>query len=332
MMRRLRMTLQLVLTPPLLLAIVWGAAAIWIDGPAGRLQAGIIAGLFGLACLIALMRIRPYRRAMVIVLAVFGGVLGWWLAIPPSNDRDWLPDVARTATATVEGNRLTVRNIRNFDYRSENDYTEHWETRTYNLDHLRGVDLFLCFWGPTAIAHTITSWEFTDSLPLAISIETRKEKGEAYSALLGFFRQFEVYYVVADERDVLRLRTNYRGENLFLYRIRMPVEQARNLLLGYVAEVNRLAEHPRWYNALTHNCTTAIRYHLRHLGLAQRLDWRILANGYLDELLYLRNAVDTHLPLEELQRRSAITAQAKAADQDPLFSSRIRERLPCSRF
>jgi hypothetical protein len=279
-----------------------------------------------------LLWLRPYWLALLAVSAAFGGVLGWWLAIPPSNDREWLADVARTATAEIKGNRVTVHNLRNFAYRSEADFTERWESRSYNLDRLRGFDLFICFWGPTAIAHTIASWEFADGPPLAISIETRKAKGETYSAVRGFFRQFEVYYVVADERDVVRLRTNHRGEEVYLFRIRASVEHARALLLDYLAELNLLARRPRWYNALTHNCTTGIRYHLKHLGLGQRLDWRILANGRLDELLYARGSIDPRLPLAELRRRGAITARAREADQDPLFSTRIREGVPIPRL
>jgi hypothetical protein len=319
---------QAMLTPPLLLALAWGAAALWFDGPAQRLAAGVLAAVFALGSLVLLVRLRPYGRGMLAALALFAVVLGWWLTIPPRNDRDWLPDVERTATAVVEGSRVTVGNLRNFDYRSETDFTPRWETRTYDLDRLRGVDLFLCFWGPTAIAHTIASWEFAEGPPLAISIETRKEEGETYSAVRGFFRQFEVYYVVADERDVVRLRTNHRGEQLYLYRIRMPVELARELLLDYLAEVERLSRHPRWYNALTHNCTTAIRYHLKHLDVAQRMDWRILANGRLPELMYARGSVDTRLPLAELQRRGEITTRAREAGQDPMFSTRIREGVP----
>jgi hypothetical protein len=319
---------RLLLTLPLVLAVTWAVAAIWFDGPANRWGAGALAAAFTLICLALLLGLRPYWLALVAVLAAFGAVLGWWLTIPPRNDRDWLADVARTATAVVEGNRVTVGNLRNFDYRSETDFTARWETRSYDLDQLRGVDLFICFWGPTAIAHTITSWEFADGPPLAISIETRKEKGEVYSAVRGFFRQFELYYVVADERDVVRLRTNHRGEQVYLYRIRMSVAQARALLLDYLTEVDRLSRHPKWYNALTHNCTTGIRYHLKHLGVGQRLDWRILANGRLDELLYARGSVDTRLPLAELRRRGAISARAREADQDPNFSARIREGVP----
>jgi hypothetical protein len=228
----------------------------------------------------------------------------------------------------MSGNRVTIENVRNFDYRTETDYTERWETRTYDLDGLQGVDMFLAFWGPTLIAHTITSWEFADGQHLAVSIETRKEKGESYSALLGFFRHYELYYVVADERDVVRLRTNYRGEQVYLYRLRMPVHQARAVLLDYLKEINRLADRPVWYNALTHNCTTTIRTHAQQVAAGRPWDWRILANGRLDELGYERGQIDTSLPFSELKARSDITEKARAADAAADFSRRIREGLP----
>ena len=260
--------------------------------------------------------------------ALIGTVAFWWSRIPARNDRDWLPDVAQLPFATIDGDRLTIRNVRNFDYRSETDFTEHWDTRTYDLSHLRGADIFFSFWGPTAIAHTIASWEFDDGQHLAISIETRKERGETYSAVLGFFHQYELYYVVADERDVIGVRTNHRGEEVFLYRVHTSPERSRALLIDYLEEVNRLAEHPRWYNALTHNCTTTIRDHARRVGPVKPWSWQILANGYLPELWYERGVLDTRLPFEELKARSDITERAKAADGAADFSARIREGLP----
>jgi Domain of unknown function (DUF4105) len=252
----------------------------------------------------------------------------WWTSIAPSNVRDWTPDVARAARASFDGSRVTIQNVRNFKYRSESDYDQRWEMRTYYLDRIRGLDLFLSFWGPTQIAHTIASWEFDDGKHLAISIETRKEKGESYSALRGFFRQYELYYVVADERDLVGLRTNYRGEQVYLYRIRVPVAQARALLVDYLKEVNRLADHPRWYNALTQNCTTTIRGHTQNAGAGGRLDWRLLANGHLDQLLFERGQIDTGLPFIALRARSNITERAKTAGDSPDFSARIRQGLP----
>ena len=314
--------------PVLLVGAAWGALALWFDGPAERWLAGLLAGGLIVGCVALLALVRPFSRGAFAVLLALAVVVAWWLAIPPRNDRDWSPDVGRLPRATIAGSRLTIENVRNFDYRTETDFTERWETRTYDLDHLRGVDMFLSFWGPTLIAHTIASWEFAEGPPLAISIETRKEKGESYSALRGFFRQYELYYVVADERDVIRLRTNYRGERAYLYRLRMRPERARAVLLDYLKEVNHLAGQPVWYNALTHNCTTTIRHHAQQVGAGRPWDWRILANGRLDELGYERGQIDTSLPFPELKARSEITERAKAADAALDFSTRIREGLP----
>jgi hypothetical protein len=322
------MLLKVCAWPLMLLGIIWGALALWFDGPPARWLAGTLSAGFAAGCLALLIRLRPFSRAVLIVGVILLAMATWWNLILPRNDRDWYPDVARLPRAVIEGSRMTIENLRNFDYRTETDYTERWETRTYDLDKLRGVDMFLFYWGSTLIAHTITSWDFGGGQHLAISIETRKEKGEFYSAVRGFFRQYELYYVVADERDVVRLRTNYRGDQGYLYRLRMRPDHARALLIDYLREVNVLTERPRWYNALTHNCTTMIRYHVKEVGGNQPWDWRILANGRLDELGYERGSIDTSIPFPELKKRSNIMGKAKAADSSPNFSVQIREGLP----
>ena len=217
---------------------------------------------------------------------------------------------------------------RNFHFRSVTDYDERWGERSYDLSKLKGFDMFLSYWGSPHIAHTIASWEFEGGQHLAISIETRKEKGEAYSAVLGFFRQFELYYVIADERDLVRLRTDHRDEDVYLYRLRMPALQARELLVDYLEEVNRLAREPAWYNALTHNCTTTIRLHMQQVGVRHPLDWRLFANGHLDELGYSRGQIDTSLPFEELRSRSFISPIARALAPGEDYSAGIRLGLP----
>ena len=311
----------------LLFPIAWAAGALWFDGPTSRALAGALALIVGLAGALSLLLL-PFGRALLVSLLLFAGVTAWWLSIPPRQDRDWLPDVARVPRTTRNGDMLTIENIRNFTYRTETDYDEIWETRTYDLSKLKGADLFLVTWGAPGIAHTIASWEFEDQPPLAISIETRKQKGEAYSAIKGFFRQYELYYVVADERDVIGVRASHRGERPSLYRIDMTLENAKKLLLRYLDEVDDLAAKPRWYNALTHNCTTEIRWNLQAIGLRNPLDWRIFANAHLPELMYERKAIDTSRPLAELVKLSDVTEKAKAADGAPDFSQRIREGLP----
>ena len=326
--RAIRLVATLILSAIVAAAIAWAVMAIWIDGPHSRVLAAPMAAGVAIVSVILAVIVRPLLRGLVVALFPVIVVALWWTSMPPSNTRDWTPDVARTARATFQGSRVTIENVRNFNYRSETDYDQRWETRTYDLDRLKGVDLFLSYWGPTEIAHTVVSWEFDYGQHLAISIETRKEKGESYSALRGFFHQYELYYVVADERDLIGLRTNYRGEQVYLYRLRVPVSDARALLVDYLKQVNRLADRPEWYNALTQNCTTTIRGHVQNIGVAGNLDWRMLANGHLDELLYERGQIDTSVPLPELRARSNITDKAKAADDSPYFSTRIRQGLP----
>ena len=309
------------------LALAWAAAALHFTGPRPDLLADGLAAAVLLAGLGMLFAVRPFGRtltALVVLFAVFGL---WWSHVEPRNDRDWQLDVARTAHVDIVGDRMTVQNLRNFDYRSETDFTERWETRTFDLSKLSGLDLFMSYWGAPGIAHTIMSWDFSDGQHLAVSIETRKEKGEEYSAVKGFFKQFEIYYVVADERDVIRLRTNYRGEEVHLYEMRTPIARARRVLMDYVASINALDSQAEFYNAGTANCTTTITRHIRHVGIAFPFDWRVIANGRLDEMLYEHGVIDTSRPFPEVRQATLIDARAKAADQDPQFSARIREGL-----
>jgi hypothetical protein len=306
--------------------VTWAALALCFDtGPAASVSLLPCLVYLGIS-IAALLVIRPFRRALGLALALFLLVLIWWLQLSPSNTRNWIPDVEKLASAEFQGDLVTINNVRNFEYKSETEFTPRWEQRQIDLSKVTGVDLFLSYWGSPWIAHTIASWEFEDGTHLAISIETRKEQGEEYSALRGFFRQYELYYVVADERDVVRLRSNFRNESVYLYRIQEEPQFARALLVDYLQEVNRLAQRPRWYNAFSHNCTTTIRNHRINIGRAKPFNWRILVNGFLDRASYESGTIDNSLPFEELKRRSLITERALAAQNDPEFSRRIREQ------
>lgn len=326
MPRPLRLLGSLVLWIFLLAATAWGSAALWFDGPPSL--AAPLAAAFWLAALALLMMLQPRRRAYAAFLVLFAMLLGWWFSLEPSNSRNWQPDVAKLPTAEIQGDQLTIRNVRNFDYRSETDYAERWETRSYDLAKLRGLDLFVIYWGSPNIAHTILSWDFDGGQHLAVSIETRKEKGESYSAVRGFFRQYELYYVIADERDVVGVRTNHRHEDVYLYPLRTPPARARAILLDYLKGINRLAEQPKWYNALTYNCTTTIRLHVSDVVPGVPHDWRWLANGHIDELLYELGVVNHDLPFAEFKAISHINPKAQAVPAGGDFSGMIRKGLP----
>jgi hypothetical protein len=306
----------------------WGGLALWIAGPGPPPIRAALALVVVCGTLMLRAVLRSTLRSASVTLGIFLGLLAWWSTLTPSSDLDWAPEVARMPTIEVQGDELVVHNLRSFDYRSETDFVPRYEDRRYDLSKLVGLDLFVSHWGSPAIAHTIMSWEFSDAPPLAISIETRKKRGQEYSAIDGFFRQYELIYVVADERDLIRLRTNYRGEDVYLYRLTTPIANARQLLMEYVQTINSLAKRPEFYNALTENCTTAIRTNVENAGGHIPWSWKLLLTGYVDEMLYERGRVRGHLPFARLKEASRINDRAKAADQDPEFSQRIREGLP----
>jgi len=311
----------------------WAAVAIFYSNLPTAIRPWA-AGIFAIGSLVVLIGRYSSLRVRLGFLAAFSLVLVYWLLMPPSNDRDWQPDLATLAWADIAGEKVTIHNIRNCDYRTETDFTVRHYDKTFDLAKLKNVDFFLVYWGSPKIAHTMMSFDFEGQGSVCLSIETRKEKGEDYSTVKGFFRQYEIAYVVADERDLVRLRTNYRekgkGEDVYLYRLHVGPEFNRKVFLSYLREVNRLKERPQWYNALTDNCTTSIRKHTMPFLPNASPDWRIIVNGYIDEMLYERKRLDTSLPFAELKKQSYINPRAKSADKDPAFSQLIRVGLPGS--
>jgi hypothetical protein len=311
----------------------WGALALAVVGPGGDVGRLVLAGVYGLAGLGAVVALLARRRRPV-ALAAFGvaliAIFAWWSSLRPSNERDWQPEVARLAHATIQGELVTMHDIRNFDYRTETDFTPAYYDRTFDLRKLDSGDLAAVYWMGPAIAHLFLSFGFGED-HLAISIEARKERGEGYSSAKGFFRQYELVYVVADERDVIRLRTNYRKdppEQVYIYPVRISRENLRRLFLEYVHNINRLHEHPEFYNTLTTNCTTAILMNTRVNRDSLPLSWKVLLSGYAPAYAYDKGRLDRSLPFAELMRRSLVNPAAQAADQAPDFSRRIRAGLP----
>jgi hypothetical protein len=311
----------------------WGALALALVGPGGdqgRLVLAAVYGLAGLAAVVALVLHRGLRVALPVFALALVAIGVWWSGLTPSNERAWQPEVARLAYATINGDMVTVHNIRNFDYRTETDFTPAYYDRTYDLTTLDSGDLVAVYWMGPAIAHLFLSFGFGDDR-LAISIEARKEKGEGYSSAKGFFRQYELYYVVADERDVVRVRTNYRKdppEDVYIYPLRVPRENLRRVFLEYMRKMNALRARPEFYNTLTTNCTTAILMNTRVNPESLPLSWKVLVTGYTPAYVYESGRMDRSVPFEELQRRSLVNAAAQAADQAPDFSRRIRAGLP----
>ena len=324
-----------------LLAILVGAVGGWaalmlsVSGPGGDITRTALAALAGAATLAVLAPLilgRGRLPALGVWSLVLAAALVWWFSMKPSNDRDWLPNVARTPWATVDGDRVTIHNIRNFSYRTEFDFTPAWTEKTYDLRRLEGIDIVASYWMGPDIAHVFVSFAFEGGDHLAMSIETRTEKGEGYSAIKGFFRQFELYYVVADERDLIGLRTNYRRdppEDVFVYRVKSTPEGRRAFFLEYIRQINALKEKPEFYNSLTTNCTTNIWVNSQVNPGRLPMSWKILASGHVPQYLFENGRLEDHgLPFEQLQKRAHVNARAQAAGIVPDFSQRIRKDNP----
>lgn len=305
----------------------WMAMAICYADLHGRSPRIVRAVLVVIVSISVFVFIRPRRRGVLAFIFGFAGVLCWFFSISPSNVRDWGDDVAVLPYATIEGNLVHLHNIRNFDYRSETDYTAAYYDRTFDVSHLQTLDLILSYWSGPTFAHEFLSFGFDDGQYLSISIETRKEKSEKYSAVQGFFRQYEIVYVVADERDLIRLRTNYRGEEVYLYRMRTPPEKIRAVFRDYLSSINSLQKQPRFFNALTENCATSVFSHLCCAPPYPPFTLGVLFSGYLARYEYENGELDRSFSFDELERRSHINDLAEPADQAVDFSQRIRARL-----
>jgi hypothetical protein len=280
------------------------------------------------ASAIWLLSLSRQRRRFVIFVVLFLGVVGWWISIPPSHDRTWRPEVAVMPRAFLDGDRVRITGVRNFDYRSVNDFTVRYEQREVQLSHLTGLDFFVSYWSEGLVGHTFLSFIFDNAPPLSISIETRPEVGEGFNPIASLFKQFELIYVVGDERDIVRVRTNYRKETVYLYRLNTAPDNVRRLFMVYLERINELADRPEFYHLLSNSCTINIIRYANAAGRAGRFDIRHLLNGMIDSYLYHSGRVDTTLPFDELRRRSRINEAAEAADDAPDFSDRIRASLP----
>jgi Domain of unknown function (DUF4105) len=316
----------LVITP----LSAWSALALWFRLPAPeglRAAAAVLFALLGLATIVALF----FRRgliALVVFAVAFVGLLAWWSTIKPPLDGDWAPDVARQTTGSIEGDVLTLSDVRDFDWRTDSDFTERWSKRSYDLSKLKTLDLFLAYWAGPEMAHVIMSFGFEDGEHIAWSVEVRREKAGVFSPVADAFKNHTLIYLATTERDSVRLRTNVRGEDVRLYRLNTPPDQARALLREYVVESTELAQQPKWYNSITANCATVVFKLVRAAGSTLPFDWRLVVNGFLPGYLYDHGAVVTTMPLNELMERARVSPQAKAADQSSDFSRLIRVGVP----
>jgi len=307
--------------------IAWATLAIYysnVPWPGLRLALAVAFAAFAIWAL----WLSRQRRMTIVLLVLYLGVVAWWISISPSHDRPWRPEVAVMPRAIIDGDKVRITGVRNFDYRSRNDFTVRYEEREINPSHLTALDFYVSYWSEGLVGHTFLSFIFDDAPPLSISIETRPEVGEGFNPLASLFKQFELIYVVGDERDIVGVRTNHRRETVYLYRLNASLADERRLLMIYLARINELADRPEFYHLLSDSCTVNIIRYANAAGRQGRFDIRHLLNGLIDSYLYHSGRIDTTLPFDELRRRSLINEAAQAADAGADFSQRIRASLP----
>jgi hypothetical protein len=309
------------------LLITWATLAIYFSNlpwSEFRLAGAATFALFGTVALF-LSRTRVMQAGF---FAAFVAITVWWISIAPSHNREWRPDAARLSRAGIDGDVARITNVRNFEYRSRNDFTPRYEDREVKLSSIRGLDFYISYWREGLVGHTFLSFTFDDAPPLGISIETRPEIHEGFAPVASLFKQFELIYIVGEERDLVGVRANQRGEAVYLYHLDTSPEDARRLFLVYLDRINEIADHAEWYNLVSNNCTLNIIRYANAIGRKGRFDIRHLFNGLFDSYLYHSGRVNTDLPFEELRRRSHINEAARRAESAADFSAEIRKGLP----
>lgn len=312
------------------ISMLWGALAIWFKLPVPEAWKIAVILAFLLPGFFALVHVFTWKthRAILIYTVLFGCLIGWWMTITPPTDDDWSPDVAKQVTGKFDGDLLTLTNVREFEWRTKEDFTERWTERTYDLSKLIAVDMFLSYWGDPKIAHFMMSFSFSDGETLAWSVEVRRVKGGNFSPVADFFKGNTLVILASAESDVVGVRSNIRGEDVHMFRLRPPVKGMQELMREYVQDANSLAEKPQWYNSLTTNCTTVVFKMITAFDDRIPLDWRVILNGYLPEYVYGRGGLNTDHTVDELRELGLITERAKANGLNDQFSHAIREGVP----
>jgi len=304
---------------------VWGSLAIIYAGPESGIIRITILMVFILTLPAAFYFSNNFWLAMIPISIVYALLLVWWSTLSPDNDKNWAPEVARLPYGRIDGDKLSLHNVRNFDYKTTTDFSERWETREYDLSQITSIDLFLSYWGSPHIAHTILSWGFANGDHLAVSIETRKDKTQTFSTLKGFFKQFNLVYIAGDERDLIRQRTNARKEEVYVYRLhKFDQYRMRDLLTSYLDHMNQLVKQPQYYHALSMNCTSTIQLHNQANPDHLPFDWRLVVNGHVDEMLYDYGSIRTDMPFIQLREQSRIDLEMQNIDAND-FSIRLRQ-------
>ncbi len=330
MIRVLKVCVLALLLGCLFISMFWGTLAIWFRLQIPEIAKLSVITLFLIPGVFAAVHLctRKTRRAFFVYTAFFMVLLSWWASITPPDDGNWSPEVARQVTGEFDGDLLTLTNVRAFEWRTPEDFTERWITKTYDLSKLTAVDMFLSYWGDPNIAHFMLSFSFSEGEPLAWSVQVRREKGTEFSPVADFFKNNTLVILASEERDIVGVRSNVRGEDVHLFRLKSLPETREALIRKYVEDANLLSQRPAWYNSLTTNCTTVVLKMIEAVGDRIPFDWRLIVNGYLPEYAYDKGILTSDFSIDELRALGLVTERAMTAGLDETYSGAIRVGVP----
>ena len=319
-----------------LLSSIWLCFALWIQEPLGWLVSRIFIGIwiaFALSILGIYITQSFFGRRLDIILYLLGFLLAlsWYFSLDARQDRDWQPEVAKILHYEKQGDNVTLHNVRNFTWHPDGSYTEHWDTRSFDLNQITGVNIITSYWMGPQIAHTLVSFDFANTAPLTFSIEIRKEKNEEFSAIGGFFRKYELSLVASDEHDIVYTRSNIRHEQVYFFPVRLGQAESKALFVEYLHKADELAKHPKWYNTLTSNCTTLVFDMVQAVSHdALPTDYRILASGYLPNYLYDLGAISQQWDMKTWYQKAYINPRVSKETEltSREYSQLIRQGLP----
>lgn len=316
-----------------ILSSIWLCLALWYQQPFGNIFSRVIIAIWVLFTLSLIGfyingHIVSRRTDILLYGFVFACALLWYFSLEARQDRDWNPEVAKQLHYEKQGDMVTLHNVRNFNWRSNEDYDIHWESRTVDLNKITGLNVIASYWMGPKIAHTLVSFDFADQEPLVFSIEIRKEKNEEFSAFGGFFRKYELSLIASDEKDLIYTRSNIRNEQVYLFPVKMPVAERKALFIEYLNKADELHDEAKWYNTLTSNCTTLVFDMVQAINTRQLpKDYRLFASGYLPNYLYDLKAINQNYSLKEWYRLAHINPRteqyAQQKDQSSKYFSKI---------
>ena len=319
----------LLIAPAMTLIGVWSSLAIYYAGTDGQDFRWAYATGFAVIFFASLICLPRRIITSLVMLIACGAVFMWWFNMTPSHNRQWSPLTEVLSTATIEGDIVTVRDIRNFEYRSADDYDISYYDKTFDLSKIKTLDFIISYWGDNKrTAHSMLSFGFDDEEYLCVSVEARTQRDEKYTGLGGLFRKFDLIYVLGDEQDLIRSRTDFRGEHVYLYPTVSPPEDVRKLFVSILKRVNKIHAKPEFYNTITHNCTTTLAASGQEILPPNPFDYRLLLNGYADRMAFDNGWIDTKDPFDKTRTRHYVNRRLLDNPPPEIFSRRIRPHLP----